>query len=146
MGDYITYPISQKVNSRGIDADLGIASGEKMTTHRPPFQDIEYDTGQTGPSVQYKAPPRLPGQTVVFHFTADHLSTKVTFFRLLDLFQNLFHLVVSQVCFNLESTTRPIALAQQTGSQEVSSVKRCFTLRCFVYLRKTLLFSPFISC
>ena len=62
LGDYITYPISQKVNSRGIDADLGIANGEKMTTHRPPFYISDMLPGGLDlvQLVQYKAPPQTP--------------------------------------------------------------------------------------
>lgn len=69
LGDYITYPISLKANSRGIDADLGIANGEKMTTHRPPFWTSDMLPGGLDlvQPVQYKAPPRLPGHSLSFY-------------------------------------------------------------------------------
>ena len=61
LGDYITYPVSQKVNPRGIDADLGTANGEKMTTHRPPFWTSDILPGELDLALNIKLPPRLPG-------------------------------------------------------------------------------------
>lgn len=60
LGDYITYPISQKVDSRGIDVDLGIANGEKMTTHRPPFWTSDMIPGRLDLAFNIKLPPDSP--------------------------------------------------------------------------------------
>lgn len=61
LGDYITYPVSQKVNPRGTDANLGTANGEKMTTHRPPFWTSDILPGELDLALNIKLPPRLPG-------------------------------------------------------------------------------------
>lgn len=86
--------------------------------------DIRYVTASLPGGLDLAPNIKLPPDSsdTVFHFycrsAADHLSAKVTIFPAPEfiLESPSFCFGVSQVCFNLESATRPIAPAQQTGS------------------------------